>query len=80
MAEYNNLIYEKKKNHVARLTIQRPHVLNAVDYTLILELKKAATEISADQEVRVVIITGSGEKGDGCFLETEERGSDEGEN
>ncbi len=62
MADYNNLIYGKKKNHVAQLTIHRPHVLNAVDYALILELKKAVSGISADPEVRVVIITGAGEK------------------
>ncbi len=60
--DYNNLIYEKKGHHVARLTIHRPHVLNAIDYTAIVELKKAVSEIGSDPDVRVVIITGSGEK------------------
>ena len=62
LADYNNLIYEKKSDHVVKLTIQRPHVLNAIDYASIVELKKAVFEIAAAPEVRVVIITGSGEK------------------
>jgi enoyl-CoA hydratase len=59
---YSNVIYDVKGDHVARVTINRPAVLNAMDYPSMGELKAVLLEIAADQQVRVVIITGAGEK------------------
>jgi crotonobetainyl-CoA hydratase len=48
--------------HVARVTIDRPHVLNAIDRAAHLELRRIWTEIENDPEVRVVVLTGAGDR------------------
>lgn len=47
---------------VARVTVNRPDKLNALNATVISELGDAVTRIEADAAVRGVILTGSGEK------------------
>jgi enoyl-CoA hydratase len=47
---------------VAILTINRPKFLNALDTTTIDELRRAVLDAKQDQTVRVVIITGQGDK------------------
>jgi len=58
----SNAIYEIKDRHVAHLTINRPAALNAVDYPTIAELKGLLSEIKANPEIRVLVVTGAGEK------------------
>jgi len=48
--------------HVATVTIARPEVLNAVDIATEHELQRIWTTIEADPQVRVVILTGAGER------------------
>jgi 2-(1,2-epoxy-1,2-dihydrophenyl)acetyl-CoA isomerase len=45
---------------VRTLTLNRPERLNALNDQLRLKMEKALTEASADDEVRVVVITGNG--------------------
>lgn len=45
---------------VAWLTLNRPQVRNAFDDRLVAELHSAAGELSADPEVRVVVLSGAG--------------------
>jgi enoyl-CoA hydratase len=59
---YANFIYEIEARYVARVTVNRPAVLNAIDYPSITELKGLLGEIAANPEVRVLVIAGSGEK------------------
>jgi enoyl-CoA hydratase len=47
---------------ILTLTINRPDKLNALNAALILQLNQALKEASANQAVRVIIITGSGSK------------------
>ena len=47
---------------VAILTINRPQVLNALNTATLDELRHAIVELSQDTSVRVVIVTGAGEK------------------
>jgi enoyl-CoA hydratase len=61
MSEYQNLHYETK-NHVAYITIDRPKVLNALNMVTMDELRQAFASVKDDAEVRVVILTGGGEK------------------
>ncbi|MFG1709434.1 enoyl-CoA hydratase-related protein [Nonomuraea sp. M3C6] len=49
-------------DHVARVTIDRPHVLNAVDDKTHRTLCEIWERIEADRDVRVVVLTGAGEK------------------
>jgi len=48
--------------HVARVTIDRPHVLNAVDRAAHLELQRVWADIEASSDVRVVVLTGAGDR------------------
>jgi enoyl-CoA hydratase len=47
---------------IARITIDRPDKLNALNATVISELSDAVTRIETDAAVRGVILTGSGQK------------------
>ena len=58
---FENLRYEKK-NEIAYITISRPKVLNALNAATIGELRTAFEQARDDHEVRVVILTGDGEK------------------
>ncbi|HHW06470.1 MAG TPA: crotonase [Clostridia bacterium] len=58
---WNNVTLERQ-GPIALLTINRPQVLNALNEETLRELEAALDEIAADREIRVVIITGAGEK------------------
>ncbi len=57
----NNIILEKEKN-IATITINRPKALNCLNSAVLRELDEALEEIKKDDEIYVVILTGSGEK------------------
>src|SRR6185437_9544400 len=52
----------EKKNKIAYVTIDRPKVLNALNAATMGELQEVFTELAADKDIRVVILTGGGEK------------------
>jgi enoyl-CoA hydratase len=58
---FENIIYEKK-NSIAYVTVNRPKVLNALNTATMGELRTAFQDAKDDNTVRVVIMTGSGEK------------------
>jgi len=58
---YKNIIFEKE-NGIATITFNRPKALNALSTDLIAELSRAADEVGEDEAVRVLILTGAGEK------------------
>lgn len=60
-SEFKLIIYEKK-NNVGWITLNRPEVLNAQNDELRAEVVVALEQASEDEEVYVVVITGSGEK------------------
>ncbi len=60
-APFENLIYEKK-GAIAYITVNRPKVLNALNMATMEELRVAFTAAKNDAAVRVVILTGAGEK------------------
>jgi enoyl-CoA hydratase len=61
MPDFQNIRFEKK-NQIAYVTVDRPKVLNALNMATMQELKQAFAAIKDDSEVRVVILTGAGEK------------------
>src|SRR5271165_5234816 len=61
MSEFQNIKFEKK-SHIAYITIDRPKVLNALNMATMQELKTAFADLKDDADVRVVILTGGGEK------------------
>src|SRR5881398_2627755 len=58
---FDNLVLERD-GAVAVLTVNRPKVLNALNTQTLDELRRAVLELKADEGVRVVILTGAGEK------------------
>jgi enoyl-CoA hydratase len=50
------------KDSIARVTLNRPKALNAFNHELLLGLQKQAQAIKENPEVRVVIMTGAGDK------------------
>ena len=58
---YEHLIYEVKDG-VAKITLNRPDRMNAMNGELRDELRVAADEASGAEEVKVIIVTGSGER------------------
>jgi enoyl-CoA hydratase len=58
---FENILFEKK-NAIAYIAVNRPKVLNALDMATMDELRMAFHDIKGDAGVRVVILTGSGEK------------------
>jgi enoyl-CoA hydratase len=58
---YENLIYEKRDG-IAFLTFNRPKVLNALNRRTVEELEAALLDARGDETVRVLILTGAGEK------------------
>src|SRR6478609_6722704 len=52
----------EKKNAIAYVTIDRPKVLNALNMATMRELWQVFSELKDDKQIRVVILTGSGEK------------------
>lgn len=56
---YNTILVDKN-DHIAVLTLNRPERLNAVNPQLKREVCQALTELEADDDVRVVIMTGAG--------------------
>jgi enoyl-CoA hydratase len=58
---FENILYEKK-NSIAYITVNRPKVLNALNTATMGELRAAFQDAKDDNAVRVVIMTGSGEK------------------
>lgn len=58
---YKNLLAEIKEN-IAVLTINRPDKLNALNAETFADLKDFLQKIREDDSVKVVIITGAGEK------------------
>ena len=51
-----------KNNHIGTLTINRPDSLNAMNREVLIEFINELKKIQSDKEIRVIIITGSGEK------------------
>ena len=45
---------------IATLTLNRPKVLNAINYDLLKELDELLDQAAADDSLRVLILTGSG--------------------
>ncbi len=62
MTEDPAILIEKPEDGIAVLTINRPKTLNALDIPSILELEARWVELEADNDVRVIVVTGAGDR------------------
>ena len=56
---FETIVYEKAPPR-ATITLNRPEVLNAFDFRMLRELARACEDASWDDDVRVVVVTGTG--------------------
>jgi enoyl-CoA hydratase len=59
--EFKHIIYEKSEE-IATITLNRPEALNAFNKEVTDEVLQAVEDIKADENVRVVVLTGASEK------------------
>jgi len=59
--EYKFIIFEKKE-HIAKVIINRPQQLNALNLDVLKEIECALYEVKESSHIYVLIITGAGEK------------------
>jgi enoyl-CoA hydratase len=59
--DFKFIIYEKSEG-VATITLNRPEALNAFSKEVVAETMQALEDIRSDENVRVVVLTGAGEK------------------
>ncbi|MGD9150874.1 MAG: enoyl-CoA hydratase-related protein, partial [Desulfobacterales bacterium] len=58
---YENIIYAVEQG-IATITFNRPKALNALNAELLDEFSQALDVIAADDDIRVLILTGAGDK------------------
>ncbi len=58
---YETILFEKE-NHTGKITLNRPEVFNALNARLLKEVTEAVTDCHHDQQIRAILITGSGDK------------------
>ncbi len=56
------LVLEERRGHVVLLTLNRPRVMNALNFPMLKALKGKLESLWFDGEVRVVMVTGAGER------------------
>jgi enoyl-CoA hydratase/carnithine racemase len=56
---FERIVYEKAPPR-ATITLNRPEVLNAFDFRMLREIARACEDVSWDDSIRVVVLTGAG--------------------
>lgn len=59
--EFKFIIFEKSEG-VATITLNRPEALNVFSKEVVEEILRAVEDVKSDENVRVVVLTGAGEK------------------
>ncbi len=59
-SEYKSLAFKRFEDGVLQVTLNRPEVLNATDARMHWEIAQVWKDIDADQQVKVVLVTGAG--------------------
>lgn len=56
----SGFLSERIEDRVVTLTLQRPDVLNSYDLEMLAQLQEAVVRVSEREDIRVVVLTGSG--------------------
>ncbi|MDA9474700.1 enoyl-CoA hydratase [Bradyrhizobium sp. CCBAU 65884] len=57
---YTYLLVEKRPSGVAVVTMNRPEILNAVNWEMHDELERVFIDLDSDKDVRAIVLTGAG--------------------
>ncbi len=69
----SDTLLREDRDHVATITLNRPAVMNAINLDMLTALKEEIEGIRPDPAVRVVVITGAGDKAFSAGADLEER-------
>lgn len=58
----DEILLKEEKDQICILTLNRPQVMNAFNFELLLALKKEIDDLRFRRDIRVVIITGAGDR------------------
>ena len=61
MMNFQHILYEKQ-GHIAIITMNRPEVMNALQPLTLSEIAEAVGDYMAEDQLRVAILTGAGER------------------
>jgi enoyl-CoA hydratase/3-hydroxyacyl-CoA dehydrogenase len=59
--DYDTIAVERD-DHIGRITVDRPHRLNSINATVLAELDDAITRLEDDDETRVILLSGAGDR------------------
>ena len=59
MSDFSTILFECK-DQIARITLNRPERLNALDKATLLEINDAMNQAEADDAIRVIVVSGAG--------------------
>ncbi|MEK4426960.1 enoyl-CoA hydratase-related protein [Solibacillus sp. FSL K6-1523] len=68
-----NMIQYEQKEFVAYITLNRPTMLNAFNFEMLEELRRVIESIQIHPDIRLVVITGAGEKAFSVGADLKER-------
>src|SRR3990167_10987172 len=60
--QFTDIRYEKTKDGIAKITINRPQVRNAFRPLTVVEMSQALNDARDDEKIGVVILTGEGKE------------------
>ena len=75
MTENHDLLLTEEKNRAAILTLNRPEVMNCLNFELLHALRDAIDSLQYRTDIRTVIITGKGDKSFCAGADLKERAS-----
>ncbi len=59
---FETILLDRSSEHVATVTLNRPKVLNALNAQLLAELRAALEQLDSDEQIRAIVMTGSGDR------------------
>ncbi|NJN31293.1 MAG: 1,4-dihydroxy-2-naphthoyl-CoA synthase [Synechococcales cyanobacterium RM1_1_8] len=65
--DYEDILYHKRADGIAKITINRPHKRNAFRPKTVVELYEAFSNVREDPRIGVVLFTGAGPHSDGQY-------------
>ena len=54
------VLVDRPRPHVALVTLNRPERMNSMAFDVMVPLKKVLDELTYDNDIRVVVLTGAG--------------------